>query len=814
MNKMVQRLGARWWARRCAFSASLGILAVSAAFTVAVPVAARAQDVVAKFDIPAQPLENALIQLGRETSLQFFFTPETVAGLSAPALRGSMTPIQALEHLLRGTPVSYRQNGRNITLSRAAAATQLDAVTVLGARETATGPVNGYVARRSATATKTDTPILETPQTINVVSADQMAAQGATSIDEALSYTPGVANEFYGGATYNDYLRLRGFAAPLYSEGMHMPSGLRDYARLRLEPYGLERVEVLKGPSSVLYGQGAPGGMVNAVRKRPTAERIRQVEVTGGSYDRIQGAFDFGGAIDPEQTFLYRLTGLARDSGTQVDYLEDNRVFIAPSLTWKPSADTMLTIFTHYQRDVGGNSPLPALGTLYPTEHGYLPVNTYLGYSDFNRYEREQFSLGYEFEHRFSDMFKVRQKLEYSDVSMDYQYPYLSGIASDAVTGAITMNRAIWNSNDRATALTIDNTAQVDFVTGSLQHTALLGVDYSRLDFDSLWGGVGAGTVDIFNPQHTGRPADPTLYPDQDGVQYQTGFYAQDQIKWNRWVLALGGRYDLAKNTVHDSNYGTTTRQRDEAFTGRVGLVYLFDNGIAPYASYSTSFEPTAGADAAGAAFKPTTAQQFEAGVRYQPSGADSYIGISAYQLTQKNVLTQDPSPPDTNPWAQVQTGKVRVRGIELEGKANLAAGLDLIASYAYQNSEIIKTNYAAQLGNRFQLTPVHQAALWVDYTFRTGAFEGFGLGGGVRHIASRFGDLDNLIELPSITLFNAAVSYDFGKKNPSLEGLTLRVNATNLFDKRYVASCASLTSANCYYGQGRTVFASLGYKW
>lgn len=802
-----------------------GALTIPLATTPTIVLAQAAPASARSYDIPAGSLEDALNQFGREAGILLSFTTESTAGLHSQGLQGSYTVQEGLDALLDGSGLrATRQANGSYTLSKGgqrspkADEVTLQAVTVRGTAErdeSATGTVHGYVARRTATATKTDTPIIETPQTINIVSTAQIEAQGASSVDEALRYTPGVTNDFYGGATYNDYLRLRGFNAPLYSDGMRMPSGLRDYARLRLEPYGLERVEVLKGPSSALYGQASPGGMVNAVRKRPTSATVREVELQAGSFDRIQGAFDFSGAIDPRQTFLYRLTGLVRDSDTQVDFLKDDRIFIAPSLSWQPSDDTVLTVFTHYQRDVAGNSPLPALGTLHRTEHGYLPVDTFLGYPDFSRYEREQFALGYEFEHRFDDVFKARHKLEYSNVEMDYRYPVLYGIATDPVTDIISLTRSIQHTHDTATALAIDNNLQAGFTTGALRHTLLFGLDYSRLDFDSYWGGdFTAGTVDIFNPHYTGRPDDPTLYPDQDGMQYQIGLYIQDQIKWNNWVFSLGGRHDWAKNKVHNSNSGTTARQTDDAFTGRVGLVHLFDNGIAPYVSYSTSFEPTAGTDAAGVAFEPTTAEQLEVGVRYQPVGWQAYVGLSAYHLTQENILTQDPNPPPSNPWAQVQTGEVRVRGIELEGKANLAAGFDLIASYAYQDSEITKTNYVAQRGNRFQLTPVHQAALWTDYGFQRGVLDGWKLGAGVRYVGSRFGDLNNLIELPSFTLFDASLSYDFGRMSPSLQGLMLRVNATNLFDKRYVTSCASLTSANCYYGEARVLTATLKYRW
>ncbi|RDD92953.1 TonB-dependent siderophore receptor [Paracoccus pantotrophus] len=627
------------------------------------------QERMVAFDLPAQPLAASLTGFVRSTGIKLAYPAALTRGRSAPPQRGSYSPAEALDRLLAGSGLSWRFTGANavaITAPAAAAGTGaagggilLDQITLTG--ESAWGPVSGYVARQTGTATKTDTPIVETPQTINVISADQIKAQGAASVDEALRYTPGVSTDFYGGATYNDYVRLRGFVAPIFAEGMRMPSGLRDYAQLRHEPYGLERVEVLKGPSSVLYGQAAPGGMVNALRKRPTAERLRELQLQAGSFGRNQGAFDLGGPLDAGKTLTYRLTGLLRDSGTQVEALRDDRAFLAPSLTWRPDADTALTLYGHYQHDVGGNSPLPALGTVYPTQFGHLPVDAFLGYPDFNRYKRDQFSLGYEFEHRFDDRFQLHHKLQYSNIEMDYRYSVLSGLQTDPATGRISLNRSIQHPHDTATALTMDNNLQADFDTGPLRHSLLVGLDYTRLDFDSHWGGdYTAGRVDVFAPHHDNRPADPVLYPDQDGVQYQAGLYVQDQIRWDGWVLSLAGRHDRARNTVHNSNDGSTTRQRDSAFTGRAGLVRLFDNGLAPYASYSTSFEPTAGADANGDAFKPRTARQIEIGLRYQPSGTDAHIGVSAYRLTQSNVRPRIPSRRPATPGRRCRPARCR----------------------------------------------------------------------------------------------------------------------------------------------------------
>lgn len=627
-NRHPQTLGALR-PRPRAIAAAIGHVLLGGAVAAAVaaaPGAARAQatpaanaEAARSHSIPAGSLEEALTRFGREAGILLSFSADATAGLRSGGLQGSHTVRSGLDALLAGSGLqAVRQPNGSYTLAPAAAGpaarpgeAALPAVTVRGQAEPGPGVAGGQglVARRGSTAAKTPTPILETPQTVHVVTAGQIEAQGATSIDQALRYTPGVATDFYGAATYNDYLRLRGFSTPMYLDGLRTPSGLRNYATLRVEPYGLEQIEILKGPSSALYGQATPGGLVNAVRKRPVAEPVREVEIQAGSFNRVQGSFDLGGAIDPGQTLLFRLTGLARDGDTQADFLQDRREFIAPSLTWRPSGDTRWTVFAHHQSDIGGNSPLPALGTLQPTALGSLPVSTFLGYTDFNRYEREQASIGHEIEQRLGGGLQARHKLEYARIEMDYRYPVLSGAQLIPETGSVLLNRSIQHTRDTATSLTVDNHLQFDLASGALNQTLLLGLDYARLDFDAFWGGdYTGGQVDAFHPRHTGRPPDPGLAPDQSGAQYQAGLHAQNQIRWADWTLSLGGRHDWARSSVYNANVGTTTVQRDEAFTGRIGLVRRFDSGVAPYVSYSTSFEPTAGADAAGAAFKPTTA--------------------------------------------------------------------------------------------------------------------------------------------------------------------------------------------------------------
>lgn len=763
------------------------------------------------FEIPAGPLPAALSAFGERTGLQLLYPADVARGLVSPGVSGLMTPADALRRLLGGTGLLYRfTNASTVTVERPGAVApgtiQLDPLHVAGGGQAADQSARSYVTSQATTATKTVTPLIEEPQTVNVVTAGQMKSQGAQSINDAVRYTPGVTGDFYGGATYGDFLKIRGFDAQQYLDGTRSPYGLRGYAQVRAEPFGLDRLEVLKGPASVMYGQNAPGGIINYVRKKPTTTPINEVQGQVGNYNRFQGAFDLGGALDEQNEFLYRITGLARSSGTQVDFVRDDRIFIAPAFTWRPSAQTSVTVLASYQKDFSGNSPLPAQGSLMFNPNGRLPTNTNLGYSNYDGFLREQFVVGYDLEHRFDDVWSVRQKVNYVNVFMDYKYVFLSGLQANQRT----MNRALWNSRDTATSLSIDNNVLAKFNTGAVEHNVLLGLDYNRLGFDSYFGSTAAGTVDIYNPTQANRPANPNLLPDQNQTQNLVGVYMQDQVRWNGFTLTGSLRNDWVDGKSFNWNTLATTYQNDSKVTGRAGLTYVSEIGLAPYVGFSTSFDPVAGSDALGNPFQPTTGQQIEAGLRYQPKGFESYITLSFYDLTQQNVLTPNP----ILPGFFVQTGQVNVQGIEIEAKANLWSTLNVIASYAYTKSKVTQTNTPLQLGKEFVRTPNDQAALWLDYTVPNGTFAGLGFGAGVRYIGQTYGNLNNTIIVPSYTLFDAMLRYDLGQLGPKLEGLNFRLNATNLTDQVYIASCSSLTSANCYYGNRLAVYGTLSYQW
>ncbi|MDC7787393.1 TonB-dependent siderophore receptor [Rhodoplanes sp. TEM] len=662
-----------------------------------------------------------------------------------------------------------------------------------------TGPDKGFVAERTLTGSKTDTPIREIPQSISVVTRDQLDQRAVTNVGEALTYSAGVVAEPFGFDPRFDAPIIRGFSAAQsqYLNGLKLMRGTNDTTSI--DPWGLERIEVLRGPSSVLYGQGNPGGMINLVSKRPTWTSFGTAMVEGATFDRYTGAFDFGGPVPGTSEFAYRLTGLARDGNTQATDAKDNRYFIAPAVTWKPNADTTLTVLANVQHD-DGSSPvgLPAQYTLYSNLSGVrLPRSTNLGDPNFDHSRNTIASIGYEFEHRFVDNLIFRQNARYLYQTWDYQNLYFASLSGD------TANRGASYNDETYGTFTIDNHLQAKFDTGPLSHTVLLGLDVRHHTLDTLSEFGTAPSTNVFAPAYgVAIPKNVWYASKVDGTLMQTGLYAQDQVKLDRWLLTLGVRHDWAsaESTTNYPLAGTSAvqDQSDRAFTGRVGLSYLFDNGLAPYVSWATSFQPVIGSDYLGDTYKPSEGEQYEAGVKYQPTWFKGFFTAAVYDLEQTNVLTTQLVGGVSQ---TVQTGVVHSKGVELSALANLTEGLDLIANYTYTEAEIEVGEYA---GNRPANVPKNAANLWLFQTIRTGPLAGFGFGGGIRYVGARW-DLDsNANYLPSNILFDAAASYTTGPYKLSL-------NIANIADEAYVSGCGYF---GCYWGNGRTITGRVAYTW
>lgn len=662
--------------------------------------------------------------------------------------------------------------------------------------------VTAPIAKDTGSVTKTDTRIVEIPQSVSVITDEQISERGLHGIEEAVWYTAGAQGGGYGADSRSDWLLVRGFTPARHLDGLALADG-SGTGITRIEPYGLERLEVLKGPSSVVYGEMPPGGMINMVSKQPTEQPLHEVGVQVGSFDLRELTADFGGPLNDSGSVLYRLTALARNSDTSTDYIKDNRYYLAPALTWKPDNSTSLTLLSRFQKGdtASGAGFLPAEGTLLPNPNGKIPRDRFTGEPGQNDYDKTIASIGYAFHHDFASGVAFNQNLRYGKTDVDNNGGNVGafGLAADQRT----LLRYLFPNEDHTKTFGVDNNLQYGFDTGALQHTLLAGVDYRRShdDYSSAFAFT-APSLDIFDPVY-GAPVSVPAYTSRTvQTQTQLGVYLQDQIKLDRWMLTLGGRQDHVK-TDTDNLIGvqSSASQTDHAFSGRVGLNYLFDSGLSPYVSYSHSFQPTVGTNFAGDAFKPTTGDQYEAGLKYQPENGHGLLTLATYQITQQNSLTIDPN----HTLFQVQQGETRLRGVELEGRWNIGSNVSVYGDYTYSNSRVTKTNDLPSLGKQIALLPKQQASLGADYTIVSGPLAGLGFGGGVRYVGDHYGDIYNQWKTPAYTLVDAAVHYD-------IDGWRLQLNASNLLDKEYVSVCNS--NVWCYYGYSRNVTLSARYRW
>lgn len=718
--------------------------------------------------------------------------------------------------------------------AQAAVEPKEDTITVTAApapQESAWGPAATIAARQSATGTKTDTPIQKVPQSISVVTAEEMALHQPKSVKEALSYTPGVAVGTRGASNTYDYLIIRGFAADGQSQNNYL-NGLKMqgnfYNDAVIDPYMLERAEIMRGPVSVLYGKSSPGGLLNMVSKRPTTEPLKEVQFKAGTDSLFQTGFDFSDALDDDGVYSYRLTGLARSANAQQKGAEEQRYAIAPAFTWRPNDKTNFTFLSYFQNEpeTGYYGWLPKEGTVEPLPNGKrLPTDFNEGAKN-NTYSRNEKMIGYSFDHEFNDTFTVRQNLRFAQNKVSQKSVYGYGMCSDPLYSSNpssspcanvpqsqwghTLTRQYVIDNEKLENFSVDTQLQSKFATGSVDHTLLTGVDFMRMrnDIDSWFGYAGSvAPSDIYNLDRS--DFDFGAHPNPSGPyrvllkQKQTGLYVQDQAQWDKVLVTLGGRYDWADQSSFNRDYGNKSERDDKEFTWRGGVNYLFDNGVTPYFSYSESFEPASQTDANGDLFAPSKGKQYEVGVKYVPEDRPIVVTGALYQLTKTNNLMADPN----GSLFSVEGGEIRARGVELEAKAALSASVNLVGSYTYTDAEYTTdTNYK---GNTPAQVPKHMALLWADYTFFDGPLSGLTLGTGGRYTGSSYGDPANSFKVGSYTVVDALVRYDLARVGMAGSNVALHVN--NLFDREYVASC--FNTYGCFWGAERQVVATATFR-
>lgn len=822
------------------------------------------------YNIPAQSLSQALVLFGKQAGLQIASDPSAVAGYKTQKIIGKLSQKEVLKRLLRDTDLKYRHIDKNAVIVShpnpvyaQAGDVALDTILVdsgssSDAKESAVSPVKGYNAKRSATGTKTDTPLRETPQSVSVVGTEQMRDQGVMTLQEAMRYVPGVVSDSHGLDSRTDGLLIRGTAPAQFLDGMRQNFNTFFYG-YRVDPFFMERIEALRGPSSVLFGQAPVGGIINSVSKRPQEEAGGEFTFEYGTFDFKQVKFDTTGELTKDGKWLYRLTGLMRSADTQVDYVEDDRYAFQPSVTWRPDSDTSITLLGHFQRDKTGSTQqfFPHIGTIFPNVNGRkIPQNTFAGEPG-DYYNTDVASGTLLFEHDFNSSLKLKHSSRYSDINNEFDTTsptnrdisqlllgdgYLDGNnffhvgfpgfgpVIPVIQERVARVRSL--SDTHTKVFNQDTNLEAKFSTGSLNHRVLGGIDYSNFKARNSTLFELAIVNDGFNvyaPQHgvdfyVGRDCNSSFYtspnpnpevcrqPDQKITQ--TGLYIQDQMRLGNWIGVIGGRKDWAENAID----GQET-QKDDEFTYRAGLMYEFDFGLTPYVNYSESFVPVAGRFSpvnGGEAFDPQEGRMYEIGFKYQPKGSNFSINGSYFDIEDTGRLMPDAANPAIY---QVQIGTVTVKGFEIEVVGQVTDNLKLMGGYSYTDAkysngttiiggEVDGLGFLTQApidvsGNQIESIPQHLASLWGLWEFDQPLLKGWAVGGGVRYIGNSW-DGSNTVEVPSVTLYDAMISFENDDWRWQLTG-------RNLADKQYVSTC--LTRGDCFLGAARTITTGLTYK-
>jgi iron complex outermembrane recepter protein len=777
------------------------------------PAYVQAAEASYSFNITAGPLSTALTQVALNTGVNLTADAALTNGKNASALKGSLTLHQALTKLLAGTGLEAVQSGNGYVLRTAVVAAPAAAkaddvlpevsVNAKVEKEHAYGPVIGYVAKRTATATKTDTPIIETPQSVSVITADQIADQKAMSIQEALRYSAGVVADQYGQDSRSDGYAIRGMDAVQYLDGLRQINTFYSETT-RPDPYMMERIEVLRGPAATLYGQGGVGGIINLVSKRPLTEARREIGVSLGNYDFKQIQADFTGPVADSDSLFYRLVMVGKDTDTQIDHVFQKRTLFAPSLTWKPNDKTNLTLIARYQLDDALPTPqfLPVYGVLRPNPNGRIPYDNYLGEPGVDKYVSESTHLGYIFDHQVNDTWSVRQNLRWTKSRNNYTSLYVNSFTFNPDVNPFptpdqrTLPRYYDVSKTQTYTLNVDTNAKAQFDIGNTFHTVLVGLDYARFRKVGVAGfDLGnANLIDIYDPVYGNIDSLPTLSATPETKMMQTGLYVQDQIKFDQhWVLTAGLRRDKAEN-----NSEGVIPQETYKTTQRYGLNYLFDNGWAPYVSYAESFLPLTNLSVSGGYLKPQEGKQWEVGLKYMPANSPTRFTIAAYDLEDENraifVMSN----------LYTQKGKITSRGIEMEAATSFGDRWDVIGSYSFTQAKYGITDNPLEKGQQVEAIPKHLASGWLTKRFAIGDISGFRAGLGVRYIGESFNST-HIVKTPDVTLFDAMLGLDHGNWRYAL-------NASNLADREYVSTC--LTRGDCWIGARRAAIATATYTW
>jgi iron complex outermembrane receptor protein len=797
-------------------------LAVASAFV-------QAQQSTYDFDIPAQPAGQVLDALAKQTGLQPFYAEGAVKGARSPGVKGKLSLREALDKALAGTGLTYQFTGEKAVAIKAAPAEKVAELAPITVTSSTTKDATlGYQPKRSFAGTKTDTPLLETPMAVQVVTRELMDDQKATTVKSALDTVSAVRPQttLQRG---NDFL-VRGFKTRPYRDGL-TPGGTRVSTAAEFDSAVVDRVEVVKGPAAVLYGRSEPGGLINLVTKRPLEESYHAVELQGGSYDFKRLEWDTTGPVSEDGRLLYRFAGAWQDNESFRDFRFNKSLAGLLALTWKVTDSTRLLLDLEsrdgkYRSDRGvfalGDRPAPVPVTRSFGEPNDPVDNT----------KRTNLALG--LEHEFNADWRVKARILQSDTSsVDFDIKPANLVTASTFLDPATTNR-LYPRNifyQKAAADTIAGNVDLTghFTTGTLKHNVLVGLDYFRSTgsyetHGNFLAPIAGLAIDIYNPVYGTVPD--SAYTNILGVNFGNnlsrfldqwkGVYVQDHITYaERWHLLLGGRYDWAETGRGSVNGGVgtmddaqrnlkTVMRKDQAFSPRAGLLYQWQPWLSGYASWTRSFGTNNGVSSTGGSFDPEVGEQYEVGLKAELLDKRLLTTASLFRITKDNVLTADLATPDPNDSATI--GQMRSQGLELEAVGQVTDALSLNANYSYLDTKITKDNRGLE-GHRFGSVPRHAVSLWGKYRFPSGWT--FGLGGIA--VSERQGDNENTFILPGFTRIDSMLAYSW---KASGSRMTAQLTVRNLLNKHYYESTDPFSNApprvGIYPGELRSAMLSI----
>ncbi|MEL0628345.1 TonB-dependent siderophore receptor [Psychromonas aquatilis] len=647
------------------------------------------------------------------------------------------------------------------------------------------------------TATKTALEPEETPQAINIIDNQQLEIRGVKTLGETLKYTPGITTNNYGSeATFLDVFNIRGFnVSQSYYNGVSLQSLSGWNLQPQIDPIALQQVEVFKGPTSVLYGAMPPGGMVNLIGKSPQVESNTIISASIGTDDLKEFSIDSAGQIG-DSDFNYRFVGLARQYDTQTSLSGNERYVIAPSIDWNISDKTLLNVNLYYQNDpeVGNNTSMPE-SVLVDNDSDYS-----IGDKNWNETEREFLLAGYKFQHEFENSLTYMQNFRYMKANFkqknSYSYSY------DQTTGDI--GRAFYSTEEDSEGFVFDNQLSADITTGDVYHSLLVGADIQKLDGNAEYATYGVSTFNTFTPDND--MVDPStftksVYSDDNIHSKQVGLYAQDQLQWGSLIVIAGLRYDHYES--NGTSYGANYEVDESNLSYRVGALYELDNGVSPFVSYATSFEPlnTSG-------YEPELGEQVELGLKYMSDDESISGSVALFNIVKSNVVTVDPTTVGSGTYSYVQIGEVRSRGVEFDSKFQLTDSLDLAANYTYLDVEVTKDTLYE--GTTPLYNPEHSASLWANYVTDEGIFRGSKVGAGVRYVGEMQKNTANTQGMvPDYTIVDLSLGYELGNALPSLEGASADLIVSNLFD---TDSYTCYDEDSCWNNEDRSIELKVNY--